>query len=183
MSSRKVAQLVSSLQVFQLKLCVNFWSPHSYYMPAHPILVYLITLIVSYLMSTNYEALSSFLRHPYLYKRLEGKKWPSSGMLRYVSLIVLMMETVSTSERSVNFYHTTRRNIPEDSHLHTHRRESPKSHLKEEKIRNWTWASIPRIKFVFNFLVNVILICYNCIKISEHSHIDNLDLWFWTFLN
>jgi hypothetical protein len=29
-----------------------------------------------------------------------------------------MMETVSTSEASVNFYQTTRRNIPEDSHLH-----------------------------------------------------------------
>jgi hypothetical protein len=28
-----------------------------------------------------------------------------------------MMEAVSTSETSVNFYQTTRRNIPEDSHL------------------------------------------------------------------
>jgi hypothetical protein len=32
--------------------------------------------------------------------------------------IVLMMLAVSTSETSVNFYQTTRRNIPEDSHLH-----------------------------------------------------------------
>jgi hypothetical protein len=30
----------------------------------------------------------------------------------------LMMETASTSETSVNFYHAARRNIPEDSHLH-----------------------------------------------------------------
>jgi hypothetical protein len=30
-----------------------------------------------------------------------------------------MMEAVSTPETSVNFYETTRRNIPEDSHLHT----------------------------------------------------------------
>jgi hypothetical protein len=37
-------------------------------------------------------------------------------------IIALMMEAVSTSETSVNFYQTTRRNIPEDSHLHTHRR-------------------------------------------------------------
>jgi hypothetical protein len=29
------------------------------------------------------------------------------------------MEAVSTSETSVNFYQTTRRNIPEDSHLQT----------------------------------------------------------------
>jgi tRNA threonylcarbamoyladenosine modification (KEOPS) complex Pcc1 subunit len=28
-----------------------------------------------------------------------------------------MMEAVTTSETSVNFYETTRRNIPEDSHL------------------------------------------------------------------
>jgi hypothetical protein len=28
-----------------------------------------------------------------------------------------MMETVSTSEESINFYETTRRKIPEDSHL------------------------------------------------------------------
>jgi hypothetical protein len=32
-----------------------------------------------------------------------------------------------TSEMSVNFYQTTRRNNPEDSHLHTRRRENPKS--------------------------------------------------------
>jgi hypothetical protein len=31
--------------------------------------------------------------------------------------IALMMEAVSTSETSVNFYHTTRRNSPEDGHL------------------------------------------------------------------
>jgi hypothetical protein len=31
--------------------------------------------------------------------------------------IALIMETVSTSESSANFYETTWRNIPEDSHL------------------------------------------------------------------
>jgi hypothetical protein len=40
-----------------------------------------------------------------------------------------MMETVNTSETSVNFYQTTRRNILEDSLLHTRRREDLKSHL------------------------------------------------------
>jgi hypothetical protein len=34
------------------------------------------------------------------------------------ALIALMMKAISTSETSVNFYRTTRRNIPEDSHLH-----------------------------------------------------------------
>jgi hypothetical protein len=33
------------------------------------------------------------------------------------SIIALIMEAASTSEKSVNFYQTTRRNIPEDSHL------------------------------------------------------------------
>jgi hypothetical protein len=32
-------------------------------------------------------------------------------------LITLMMEAASTSEMSVNFYHTTWHNNPEDSHL------------------------------------------------------------------
>jgi hypothetical protein len=32
-----------------------------------------------------------------------------------------MMEAAGTSQTLVNIYETTRRNIPEDSHLHTHR--------------------------------------------------------------
>jgi hypothetical protein len=32
--------------------------------------------------------------------------------------IALMMEEASTSETSVNFYQSTRRNNPQDSHLH-----------------------------------------------------------------
>jgi hypothetical protein len=32
-------------------------------------------------------------------------------------LITLMMDAESTSETSVNFYQTTRRNMPEDGHL------------------------------------------------------------------
>jgi hypothetical protein len=39
-----------------------------------------------------------------------------------------MMEAVSTFEMSANFYRTTQRNIPEDSHHHTRRREKLKSH-------------------------------------------------------
>jgi hypothetical protein len=39
------------------------------------------------------------------------------------------MEAVSTSETSVNFYQTTWRNIPEDSHVHTRRRENLKFKL------------------------------------------------------
>jgi hypothetical protein len=39
-----------------------------------------------------------------------------------------MMEAASTSGTPVNFYQTTRRNNPEDSHLRTHRRENLKYH-------------------------------------------------------
>jgi hypothetical protein len=45
----------------------------------------------------------------------------------YGGLVVLMMEAAST-ETSVNFYQTTPRNNPEDSHLRTHIRENLKSH-------------------------------------------------------
>jgi hypothetical protein len=41
--------------------------------------------------------------------------------------ITLIMEAASTSDTLVNFYHTTRRYNPEDSHLRTHRRENLKS--------------------------------------------------------
>jgi hypothetical protein len=44
-------------------------------------------------------------------------------------LIALMMEAASSSETSAHFYQTRRRNNPEDSHLHTRRRENLKSHL------------------------------------------------------
>jgi hypothetical protein len=40
-----------------------------------------------------------------------------------------MMEAARTSETLVNFYQTTRRYNPEDSHLRTHRRENLKSYL------------------------------------------------------
>jgi hypothetical protein len=49
--------------------------------------------------------------------------------------IALMMEAVSTSDTSVNFYETTRRNILDDSHLHTGSNENRKCLLK------------PRLKF------------------------------------
>jgi hypothetical protein len=41
-----------------------------------------------------------------------------------------MMEAARTSETLVNFYQTTRRYDPEDSHLRTHRRENLKSYLR-----------------------------------------------------
>jgi hypothetical protein len=46
-----------------------------------------------------------------------------------------MMEAARTSETLVNFYQTTRRYKPEDSHLRTHRRENLKSYLALKKMR------------------------------------------------
>jgi hypothetical protein len=45
-----------------------------------------------------------------------------------LAAIALMMSAARTSDTSVNVYQTTRRNNPEDSHLHIHRRENLKSH-------------------------------------------------------
>jgi hypothetical protein len=43
----------------------------------------------------------------------------------------MMIEAASTYETSVNFYQTTRRNIPEDSHIHSRSRKNLKSRLAE----------------------------------------------------
>jgi hypothetical protein len=45
--------------------------------------------------------------------------------------ITLMMEAVSSSQTSISIYQTTRRNIPENSHLFSCRRENLKSHPTE----------------------------------------------------
>jgi hypothetical protein len=44
------------------------------------------------------------------------------------SIIAVMMEAARTSETLVNFYRTTWCYNPEDSNLHTHRRENLKSY-------------------------------------------------------
>jgi hypothetical protein len=45
-----------------------------------------------------------------------------------MTVIILMMEAVSTSKTLVNVYQTTRLNIPENSHFHTRLRENLKYH-------------------------------------------------------
>jgi hypothetical protein len=54
-------------------------------------------------------------------------------------MIALIMEAISTSETSVNFYQITRRNIPEDSHLHTRCRDNLKSHF----VRFFSFSNTP----------------------------------------
>jgi hypothetical protein len=48
-----------------------------------------------------------------------------------------IIREMNTSETSVNFYQTTRRNNPEDSHLHTRRRENLKYHIYYKLIILW----------------------------------------------
>jgi hypothetical protein len=45
-----------------------------------------------------------------------------------------MMEAARTPETLVNFYQTTRRYNPEDSHLRIHRRENLKSYTGNEAV-------------------------------------------------
>jgi hypothetical protein len=49
-------------------------------------------------------------------------------LLSLTAIITLMMEATRTSETLVKFYQTTWRYNPEDSHLHTHRRENLESY-------------------------------------------------------
>jgi hypothetical protein len=51
----------------------------------------------------------------------------SCSLVETDRIIVLIMEAVGTSETSVNFLHTTRCNVPEDSRLHIRRSENLKS--------------------------------------------------------
>jgi hypothetical protein len=63
----------------------------------------------------------------------------------------LLIEAASTSETSVNFYHTTQRNNPEDSHLYTRRRKNLKFHLTYI-YWFWSFVSSPQYAFVAWYL-------------------------------
>jgi hypothetical protein len=54
----------------------------------------------------------------------------TASTIRAMTMNALMMEAARTSKTSVNFNATTRRYIPEDSKLHTRRRENLKFHKK-----------------------------------------------------
>jgi hypothetical protein len=57
-----------------------------------------------------------------------GKTYCLHLQCRRLEFVSLLMEAASTCETSVVLYRTALRNIPQDSHLHTRRRENLKSH-------------------------------------------------------
>jgi hypothetical protein len=65
--------------------------------------------------------------------RVVWQKFTAASEVLAASTIALMMEAASTSETSINFYYTTRRNNPEDSNLHVHYYFSLHSTLKDLK--------------------------------------------------
>jgi hypothetical protein len=74
---------------------------------------------------------------------------------RRATIIALMMEALSTSETSVNFYEATRRNIPEDSHLQIKR--SPQRfisdtphHEKQKRGSRYQWQTIATEELVIS---------------------------------
>jgi hypothetical protein len=85
----------------------------------------------------------------------------------YALAIALMMEAVSTFETSVNFYQTTQRNNLEESHLHTHRRENLKSHVKSGRLlEKWRCIISIRIRIVYYMHGNVLAYRINKINLS-----------------
>jgi hypothetical protein len=67
--------------------------------------------------------------------------------MKYIraSTIALIMEAASTPKTSVNFYQTIRRNNPEDSHLHTRRREN----LKYQIIQCLSYFNFHSVRPIF----------------------------------
>jgi hypothetical protein len=68
---------------------------------------------------------SGFLRHVVWYKFTDV----SEVLAATIRVMAMMMESASTFQTSVDFYQTTWRNKPEDSHFHARRRENLKSQL------------------------------------------------------
>jgi hypothetical protein len=58
-------------------------------------------------------------------------------------LAAVRTQTASNSETSVNFYQTARSNNPEDSHIHTRRRENLKYHSVNVMLAAFYWVSRP----------------------------------------
>jgi hypothetical protein len=72
-----------------------------------------------------------------------------------------MMEAARTSETLVNFYQTTRCYYPEDSHLHTYRRENLKSYNVITDLRPFKVRLKAQTFFIVRFYDHVHMLLIN----------------------
>jgi hypothetical protein len=93
----------------------------------------------------------------------------------------LMMEAARTSETLVNFSHTTRCYNPEDSHLHTHRRENLKSYfditccfLVAECARDSSCKNERSTQ-----LQNLVLYVHKCMRLWCYGRVGFVEDWSW----
>jgi hypothetical protein len=75
----------------------------------------------------------------------------------------LMLEAINTSEKLINFYQTTRHNIPEDSHLHTSYYENLNSHLSSFSVK----LSMNYTEILFSSLIAEKRTCFYYIQIAS----------------
>jgi hypothetical protein len=69
-----------------------------------------------------------------------------------------MMEAASTSETLVNFYQTTRRNIPGESHLRTRRPKNLKSH-KSDHFFSSVWSDLLKYHYMSPVMCVCVCVC------------------------
>jgi hypothetical protein len=94
------------------------------------------------------------------------------------------MEAARTSETLVNFYQTTRRYNPEDSHLRSHRRENLKSYilaLDWRQLTEWcekvtTWRDLSGLLYKHSDVV-CLLIQSSCIELQLSINILIWVVW------
>jgi hypothetical protein len=85
-----------------------------------------------------------------------------------------MMEAARTSETLVNFYQTTRRYNPEDSHLRTHRHENLKSYeilavYSENRTKPMNTLCVQNVKLMFKQVVYTVTAGFKGLTPLRHA--------------
>jgi hypothetical protein len=78
------------------------------------------------------------------------------SVVRTATNTALMIKAISTSETSINFYETARRNVREG--CHTRRRENLKSHMNDSVLK-WNIEVIQRGQ------LSEVLLCYTAVHL------------------
>jgi hypothetical protein len=101
-----------------------------------------------------------------LLRRVVWWKFTGVSQMLAASIIRVMSKpradyssAASTSETSVNFHQTTRRNIPEDSHLYTHRHENLKFRINDLSLYFTPHREMFQIKVAF--LNEACILCHS----------------------